>query len=246
MSFDHNYLNLKEDTMYNFDKMKLQYEWLENFKINFTNSIMPNFKMLLIDNFNFKYNKNSFTRKCLTDKCKVCNYVTKTSFLKLGNFKLPLKVDSNCKSKGIIYIITCKKCDVYYIGESGFSASERISQHLYDIRRFLPYGTQSSIISKVVSNFSKNHRPKRLIKEKNFNICIFKPLRKITEVSEHFNLKGHNIYSHFKFCIFDKGLNDKETRLSVETDLMNIVKLFKPIINKKVPSFKFLNKLCFS
>jgi hypothetical protein len=98
----------------------------------------------------------------------------------------------------------------------------------------------------VVSNFSKNHRPKRLTREKNFNICIFKPYRKITEVSEHFNLKGHNIYSHFKFCIFDKGLNDKETRLSVETDLMNIVKLFKPIINKKVPSFKFLNKLCFS
>jgi hypothetical protein len=246
MSFDHNYLNLKEDTMNNFDKMKFQYKWLENFKISFTNSIMPNFKMLLIDNFNFKYNKNSFTRKCLTEKCKVCNYVTKISFLKLGNFKLPLKVDSNCKSKGIIYIIICKKCDVYYIGESGFSASERISQHLYDIRRFLPYGTQSSIISKVVSNFSKNHRPKRLTREKNFNICIFKPYRKITEVSEHFNLKGHNIYSHFKFCIFDKGLNDKETRLSVETDLMNIVKLFKPIINKKVPSFKFLNKLCFS
>ncbi len=32
------------------------------FKISFTNSIMPNFKMLLIDNFNFNYNKNSFTR----------------------------------------------------------------------------------------------------------------------------------------------------------------------------------------
>jgi hypothetical protein len=182
MSFDPNYLSLKADTMNNFDKMKLQCEWLENFKIRFTNSIMPNFKMLLIDNFNFKYNKNSFTRKCFIDKCKVCNYVTKKSFLKLRNFKLPLKVDSNCKSKGIIYIITCLKCDVYYIGESGFSASDRISQHLYDIRRFLPYGTQSSIISKVVSNLSKTNRPKRLIKEKNFNICIFKPTRKITEI----------------------------------------------------------------
>ena len=244
MSFDHNYLNLKEDTLYNFDQIKLQYKWLENFKISFTNSIMPSYKKLLIDNFN--YNKTSFTRKCLTNKCKVCDYVNKTSFLKLGKFKLPLKADTNCKSKGIIYIITCKKCDVYYIGETGFSACERISQHLYDIRRFLPYGIQSSIITKVISNFSKNHRPKRLLKEKNFNICIFKPYRKITEISEHFNLKDHNVYSHFDFCIFDKELNDKETRLSVETDLMNIIKLFRPIINKKVPSFKFLNKLCFS
>lgn len=156
MNFDHNYLDLKEDTLYNFDQMKFQYKWLENFKISFTNSIMPNFKKLLIDNFNFKYNKSSFTRKCLTEKCKVCNYVNNTSFLKLGHFKLPLKANSNCKSKGIVYIITCKKCEIYYIGETGFSACERISQHLYDIRRFLPYGIQSSIISKVVHNFSKN------------------------------------------------------------------------------------------
>ena len=176
----------------------------------------------------------------------MCNYVNNTSFLKLGHFKLPLKANSNCKSKGIVYIITCKKCEIYYIGETGFSACERISQHLYDIRRFLPYGIQSSIISKVVHNFSKNNRPKRLLRVNNYNSCIFKPYRKITEVSEHFNLKDHNIYSHFNFCIFDKGLDDKVTRLSVETDLMNIIKLFKPIINKKVPSFKFLSKLCFS
>ena len=72
----------------------------------------------------------------------------------------------------------------------------------------MQYGIQSSIITKVVSNFSNNHRPKRLLKEKKFNICIFKPYRKITEVSEHFNLKDHNVYSQFNFCIFDKELKE--------------------------------------
>ena len=39
---------------------------------------------------------------------------------------------------------------------------------------------------------------------------------------------------------------EKDIRQSVETDLINFVKNFGEIINKKIPNFKFIKKLCFS
>ena len=77
-------------------------------------------------------------------------------------------------------------------------------------------------------------------------MCIFKPDKKISEVAEHFNLKGHLKDLYFKFCIFENKLIEKEIRQSTETDLMNIIKCFGTILNKKIPNFKFVKKLCFS
>ena len=121
------------------------------------------------------------------------------------------------------------------------------SQHLYDISNFVPYGLGNCKIVKINNNYvSLNKRPKRLLKTKNFNIVIFRKEKKISEVAEHFNLRGHCKDLYFKFCIFDKDLLDKNIRQSVETDLMNILKNFGPILNKKIPNFKFVKKLCFS
>ena len=98
-----------------------------------------------------------------------------------------------------------------------------MSQHLYDISNFVPYGLGNCKIVKINNNHvSLNKRPKRLLKTKNFNIVIFRKEKKISEVAEHFNLKGHCKDLYFKFCIFDKDLQDKNIRQSVETDLMNI------------------------
>ncbi len=77
-------------------------------------------------------------------------------------------------------------------------------------------------------------------------MCIFKQFKKISEVAEHFNLKGHDKDSHFRYCIFEKNLKKKDIRQSVETDLINFVKNFGEIINKKIPNFRFIKKLFFS
>jgi hypothetical protein len=42
------------------------------------------------------------------------------------------------------------------------------------------------------------------------------------------------------------NLREKEIRQPVETELINIVKTFGVIFNKKIPNFKFIKKLCFS
>jgi len=243
MGFDQNYLDLKKDIIENFKQIKKDNQWLNEFKINYTNSVLPNFKKLLIDKFNFKFKNSSYTKKCREENCKTCPFVHSGSYIKLKNFMLPFKSFTNCKSEGIVYIIKCTKCDIFYIGESEFSAQKRISQHIYDIKSFVPYGIHKFTLNKIIPNTQKR---KRLSRKLEFNICIFKPFKKITEVAEHFNLKDHDLNVHFKFSIFEKNLRDKVIRQSTETDIMNIVAMFGTIINRKIPNHKYIKKLCFA
>ena len=64
-------------------------------------------------------------------------YINKKLYLKLGkNFILPFRCNGTCISESIVYIILCKRCNYYYIGESSKTVNTRIRQHLNDIRRF--------------------------------------------------------------------------------------------------------------
>ena len=94
--------------------------------------------------------------------------------------------------------------------------------------------------------FSPRPSVKPLERVTSYKLCTLRPVKKITEVAEHFNLKGHSAFRDFKFCIFDKNLGDREIRLSIETDIMNIIRDFNHIINIKIPNFKFINNLSFS
>ena len=132
-------------------------------------------KKILIEKFHFNFNKSFFTKNCKTPDCSICKYTINSSYLKIGKFKLPLKCISNCKSCGIVYIIKCIKCNIFYIGESELSATKRLSQHLYDISNFVPYGLGNCKIIKINHyNKSFNKRPKRLSKTKDFNMVIFR------------------------------------------------------------------------
>ena len=47
--------------------------------------------------------------------------------------------NATCTSSNLIYIIICKKCKLYYIGETSNTLNARISQHLNHIINFKPY-----------------------------------------------------------------------------------------------------------
>jgi hypothetical protein len=89
-----------------------------------------------------------------------------------------------------------------------------MSQHLYDISNFVPYGLGNCKIVKINNNHvSLNKRTKRLMKTKNFNIVIFRKEKKISEVAEHFNLKGHCkdcLRSLFLIRIFRIRISDNQ------------------------------------
>lgn len=42
--------------------------------------------------------------------------------------------NTNCKIKGIIYLITCKKCNFQYVGETGRTLKDRMMEHIRNVK----------------------------------------------------------------------------------------------------------------
>ena len=98
MDFDYNFLDIKTLIKSNFKSLKDTFNWLNKFELNFTNSILPNFKKILIDNCIYTYDK-----KCNINNFKICNFIYETSFINLGKIYLPHKSNCNCKSESVVY-----------------------------------------------------------------------------------------------------------------------------------------------
>ena len=124
---------------------------------------------------------------------------------------------STCTSESPIYLITCKKCKVSYVGESGRNVGVRIKEHLAKIRRC------EKLFLENISNFetflSKNPDCYHLYK--------------------HFSVR-HNILQDFTFQIFIIKCN--YFRLRLETDLMFCLNtVFPNGLNTSVSQLKYLN-----
>jgi hypothetical protein len=74
---------------------------------------------------------------------------------------------------------------------------------------------------------------------KNFN--IYYSNKNEAEVGYHFSLIGHDFKSHLKFLIFDSNINDKQNRLSIETDLENYIQYAIKDINNINVRIKYFN-----
>jgi len=80
-------------------------------------------------------NKYRFKR-CKDNNCSICGFSSEQFYLKANGFILPIMSNSKCTSQGCVYIIKCRKCSVYYIGESGRKVIDRIIEHIQNIKRF--------------------------------------------------------------------------------------------------------------
>ena len=69
-------------------------------------------------------------KKCLD--CKICPYVRNCKYVKSTETEVTIEISKEvtCKSRNIIYCITCRKCKIQYIGESERTLIERFSEHL--------------------------------------------------------------------------------------------------------------------
>ena len=44
-----------------------------------------------------------------------------------------LKGEFQCRTTGVVYLITCDKCKIQYVGQTGRSFHDRIREHMYSI-----------------------------------------------------------------------------------------------------------------
>ena len=72
--------------------------------------------------------------KCNT--CSICPYIKTGKTIKAckSNCKVELKKRYTCQTKNLVYVISCSKCGIQYVGETKKSLKQRISERLGYIR----------------------------------------------------------------------------------------------------------------
>jgi len=68
-------------------------------------------------------------RPCMSSKLNTCPYITNTSTTINFTTQLPQNTNFNCASRNVVYLITCKKCGLQYVGETSCMLRERLSNH---------------------------------------------------------------------------------------------------------------------
>ena len=91
-------------------------------------------------------------RRCNASGCRLCP-ITGLRRDEVQNFirihttgeDLQIRERLNCKSKNVLYIITCKKDGIQYAGETGTSAEERFVRHRNTVVQFCYQGTELTV-----------------------------------------------------------------------------------------------------
>ena len=73
---------------------------------------------------------------CKKAKCKTCSQVKTTSEFKSHSTGKTFEINQvlNCESHNVIYLISCKKCNLQYVGKTETSLGARFSRHKTSIR----------------------------------------------------------------------------------------------------------------
>jgi hypothetical protein len=96
--------------------------------------------------------------RCVNTRCKACNFITTgKTFISSSNKKHFTVIGNiNCKTCNLIYVITCTKCKLQYVGETGRQLADRINDHLSNIRnrKDTPVGLHFNLPSHTFQHFS--------------------------------------------------------------------------------------------
>ena len=144
---------------------------LKNFDLLYINKVNCNLNNALVHNFKIEKINNYKTKKCFQKNCIICKFIYNKSYIHIEdyNIKINIKTNATCQTSNIIYIIICKKCNVFYIGETNTSLRNRISQHINHIINFKPY---LKYYNKEVPKHFRKKYPQHSFKD--FKVCVFK------------------------------------------------------------------------
>ena len=76
------------------------------------------------------------SHKCGANRCKCCQNLVETKTFMINGKQHVTMNGGTCKSSNLIYGVRCKKCDSWYLGETGMRLHERLNQHRHSIGKF--------------------------------------------------------------------------------------------------------------
>jgi hypothetical protein len=147
-NFDKNIINLNEIVKKSFDSLKVSNPIsFENKEIRIVNKMQYNLSSLLVHNFRLNFMKENSFKRCPNLNCNICKFSQIEPFIKLkDNFLLPIYDNTSCNSVNVIYILKCKLCNKFYIGQTN-NLKNRINSHLYSIKSFVPFNVNNTCVS---------------------------------------------------------------------------------------------------
>ena len=69
------------------------------------------------------------TFPCLSSKCKTCDFIDSTNIVSAPKSEFHIKHHFMCASSHLIYCISCSRCGMLYIGETGRCLRTRFGEH---------------------------------------------------------------------------------------------------------------------
>ncbi len=75
-------------------------------------------------------------KKCNKSGCRTCPFIVQSNTVnsKQSNTSVHLSEVVDCNTKGVVYVITCDKCKVQYVGQTSRRLRDRFVEHLGYIR----------------------------------------------------------------------------------------------------------------
>ncbi len=102
-------------------------EQIDNTRLIISKSQPPNFKRILTKD---AFNDNPFkgeVSKCSNTKCGCCKFLqTGNNFFFHGEgMNFNIKFDMTCSTENVLYVLTCKGCNEYYVGQTSNALRKR-------------------------------------------------------------------------------------------------------------------------
>ena len=77
---------------------------------------------------------NAGTHPCANSSCSICPFLDPQNTVTGPNKKFTVTRRFTCSSPNVVYAVRCTRCGILYVGETGRLFSDRITEHLADIR----------------------------------------------------------------------------------------------------------------
>ena len=114
--------------------------------------------------------QNKKITKCGQGRCRTCPYLEECDFFmsKITNIKfqpvLKSCISLNCMTENVVYLISCKLCDLQYIGET----KNNIQKHFMGHRSLINSGKSNQLVH---NHFNKENH--------DLSNCLVIPIEKI-------------------------------------------------------------------
>ncbi|MCG8079369.1 MAG: GIY-YIG nuclease family protein [Candidatus Thiodiazotropha taylori] len=141
--------------------------------------------------------ERSESTKCHRRRCTHCkSIIESTNFTSTNTCEtFELRCSGTCASNDVIYLITCKKCKMQYVGQTHQLLSMRMNSHKFNIRNM----EDPSFSTNVAIHFNSN--------EHSMDDFTFMPIDQVSDNMQR--LLKETYWIHKLDTLYPKGLNAK-------------------------------------